>query len=84
MFLFNRSSTFRILECISRFISNKCPSRGGAFIGEGRLIEGGVYLKKSQKRGAFIRGGRLKEGVFIRSITVAEFTSLLDNGYLEI
>ena len=38
------------------------PLKGGAFIGRGRLLEGGVYKIFLCLRGAFIGGRRLKEG----------------------
>ena len=72
MFLFNRSSTFRILEAYySLFQIN-------ALLEVGHLLEGGIYWKKSQKRGAFIRSITIRvdlshlksRGAFIRSITI--------------
>ena len=66
MFLFNRSSTFRILEAYY------ASFRINALLEAGRLLEGtsnrgGRLLIKITKR------GRLFEGAFIGSITVVNF-----------
>ena len=76
MFLFNRSSTFRILEAYySLFQIN-------ALLEVGHLLEGGIYWKKSQKRGAFIRSITIRVDLsHLKSITNTKNQFFMQNKF---
>ena len=76
LFLFNRSSTFRILEAYySLFQIN-------ALLEVGHLLEGGIYWKKSQKRGAFIRSITIRVDLsHLKSITNTKNQFFMQNKF---
>ena len=76
MFLFNRSSTFWILEAYySLFQIN-------ALLEVGHLLEGGIYWKKSQKRGAFIRSITIRVDLsHLKSITNTKNQFFMQNKF---